>query len=97
MPPIVGSTPHWQTPGDTILDLVDGRGINLGQGDAYSVEALTTTPAPLGRYTGLAALFHADGHTDADTPGALADQSRWIMGAEGVGDLPASLFTHSEE
>jgi len=96
VPPIVGQTPHWQTPGDLLHGLVDGSQVSLGEGDTFSVEALRATPAPLGRYTGAAAIFYADGHTDSQTPGALADQSKWILGAEKVGDTPASQFTHTE-
>jgi len=96
VPPVVGLTPHWQTPGGALESLVDSNQVSLGRGDAASVEALLLTPTPLGRYTGAAAVYYADGHTDSQTPGALADQSRWILGAEKVGDTPASRFTHTE-
>lgn len=96
VPPILADQPQWQTPGDTIAVNDSEQAPRLGTGDTYTVEALTLTPVPLGRYTGAAAVFYADGHTDSQTPGALADQSLWITGAERVGDTPAKLFTHSD-
>lgn len=97
VPPILGDRPQWQTPGDDISLVESDDDITLGTGDTYTVQALTLAPVPIGRFTGAAAVFYADGHTDSQTPGALADQSLWIMGAEGVGDTPASHFTHTFE
>ena len=42
------------------------------------IEVLTKRPAPIGRYTGNAALLYADGHTNAVLPGKLTDQRAFI-------------------
>ncbi|MCZ6836079.1 MAG: prepilin-type N-terminal cleavage/methylation domain-containing protein [Planctomycetota bacterium] len=95
VPPILGDRPQWQIPGDSIENIFNDEKVRLGSGDHYAVEALTMSPTPIGRYTGAAVVFYADGHVDSQTPGALADQSKWIMGAKQVGETPARLFTHS--
>lgn len=94
VPPILGEEPQWQIPRGPESEPNDGAYASLS-GDIYGVQALTTVPTPLGRYTGTAVVFYADGHCDVQTPGALADQSLWIMGAERVGDVPANRFTHT--
>ena len=96
VPPTLAETTQWEIPGDHIAGVENAAGPEFGSGDIYSVQTFTDTPAPLGRYTGAAAIFYADGHTDTQTPGALYDQSLWIMGAEQVGDTPARFFTHSD-
>lgn len=88
IPPILAEELFWQVPNQG-----DGQ---PGAGDVYSVDVLKFSPVPLGRYTGAAAVFYADGHTDVQTPGALVDQSIWIPGAEMVGDKPARNFTHTD-
>ncbi len=42
------------------------------------IEVKTENPAPIGRYTGNAAVLYADGHTRAVLPGKLADQRAFI-------------------
>ncbi len=42
------------------------------------IQVLTENPAPIGRYTGNAAVLYADGHTGAVLPGKLADQRAFI-------------------
>ena len=42
-----------------------------------------STWAPIGRHTRLAAVLYADGHADTQSPAALADQTKWIYGADG--------------
>lgn len=94
LPPILAEEPHWQMPGQG--NFVTGSELQPGVGDAYSVEVLRQSPVPLGRYTGAAAVFYADGHTGVQTPGALSDQSIWIPGAEQVDEVPARKFTHTD-
>ena len=54
-------------------------------GDAAEDEVIDgpSTWAPIGRHTRLAAVLYADGHTDTQSPAALADQTKWIYGADG--------------
>ncbi len=42
------------------------------------IKVLTENPAPIGRYTGNAAVLYADGHTRSVLPGKLADQRAFI-------------------
>ncbi len=85
---------RWQMPGQG--NIRPGSELQPGVGDVYSVEVLRQSAVPLGRYTGTAAVFYADGHTDVQTPGALSDQSIWIPGAEQVDEVPARKFTHTD-
>lgn len=94
VPPVLAEVSHWQTPGKD--NSRPGSVLQSGAGDVYSVEVLRQCPVPLGRYTGAAAVFYADGHTGVQTPGFLSDQSIWIPGAEQVGEVSAHDFTHTD-
>jgi len=56
----------------------------------FAIEAMTETAIPIGRYTGQAAVLHADLHTAPQAPGALKDQRFWISTASGKD------YVHSE-
>ena len=96
VPPVLAEEPRWQMPGLSQGSTSPGKALQPGSGDVYSVEVLRQSPVPLGRYTGAAAVFYADGHTGVQTPGALSDQSIWIPGAELVGEVHARKFTHTD-
>jgi len=96
VPPILAEEPRWKMPGQIRSGTSFGELPQLGSGDAYSVEVLQRSAVPLGRYTGAAAVYFADGHTDIQTPGALSDQSIWIPGAQQVGEVSARKFTHTD-
>ncbi|MCH8164790.1 MAG: type II secretion system protein [Planctomycetes bacterium] len=49
-----------------------------GSGDPSTLEVAVNTSAPIGRYTGNVAVLYADGHSDSQAPGTLADQRKWI-------------------
>ena len=70
---------HWISPshlGDQEQwRLADVRGFK--QSEAM-IEVKTKSPAPIGRYTGNAAVLYVDGHTRAVLPGKLADQRAFI-------------------
>jgi hypothetical protein len=63
-----------------------GRSPTTQSDSVIYIESNTPVPvaAPIGRYTGQAALLHADLHTAPDVPGALVDQRRWIDAADAV-------------
>ena len=42
------------------------------------IEVVTENSAPIGRYTGNAAVLYIDGHTNAVLPGKLVDQRAFI-------------------
>lgn len=94
VPPVLAEEARWQMPGQG--NIRPGSELQPGVGDVYSVEVLRQSAVPLGRYTGAAAVFYADGHTAVQTPGALSDQSIWIPGAEQVDEVPARKFTHTD-
>ncbi len=96
VPPTLAEEPLWQMPGLPRSSTSSGEVPRPGSGDGYSVEVLQQSPVPLGRYTGAAAVYFADGHTDIQTPGALSDQSIWIPGAGQVGEVSARKFTHTD-
>lgn len=48
----------------------------------FSLEAMTDTAIPIGRYTGQTAVLYGDGHTEPQAPGALRDQRYWISSAD---------------
>ena len=96
-PPFLADTKCWWSSSGSEFNADDPDSVARGKLDAYSVEVLEAGSTPIGRYTGAAAVFFADGHTDTQTPGALSDQSLWSIGAEKVGDVPSSRFTHSNQ
>jgi len=84
--PTVAEDVHWTSYGSTT-----GAGLSQGQaaGSIYEVNVIGRSGIPLGRYTNLAAVLYADGHTDTQTPGGLDDQRKWIDGAD------TADFTHT--
>ena len=48
----------------------------------FSLEAMTDTAIPIGRYTGQTTVLYADGHSEPQAPGALRDQRYWISTAD---------------
>jgi prepilin-type N-terminal cleavage/methylation domain-containing protein len=93
VPPFLETTAIW----DMARDQGGGGGgggeemATRSGGDPYTLEVLESefggSPGdavlgiPIGRYNGLVALLFGDGHTDQQTPGALADQRFWIDAA----------------
>ena len=55
----------------TTVQVVGAAPHEMDQGEQF-------TGAPIGRYNRLIATLYADGHTGANTPGALLDMQRWI-------------------
>lgn len=96
-PPFLADIACWSSNNKGEFRSDDPDNVVRGNMDAYTVEVLQAGSIPIGRYTGAAAVFYADGHTDTQTPGALADQSLWSIGAEKVGEVPSSRFTHSNQ
>ena len=60
-PPILAEEPLWKMPGQIRGGTSSGELPQLGSGDSYSVEVLQRSAVPLGRYTGAAAVYFADG------------------------------------
>ena len=88
-PPILAHDHMWQS-GDLFLGGVTGGGsagnTSGNTQDTYSVQALWSsgpTAIPLGRYTKSAAICKGDGSVGSETPGALADQRKWVPSATG--------------
>ncbi|MBT8486408.1 MAG: type II secretion system protein [Phycisphaerales bacterium] len=66
VPPIVADSRIWETASaDSIIDVVQLL-------DSFS------SPIPVGRFTGQAAVLHADLHSEPWAPGDLDDQRYWI-------------------
>lgn len=86
--PTVAEDEHWTS----FVAAGGGGGVAQGQvaGSIYEVNVLGRSSVPLGRYTKLAAVLYADGHTDTQTPGGLDDQRKWIDSADDRN------FTHTQ-
>jgi prepilin-type N-terminal cleavage/methylation domain-containing protein len=104
---VVFSSSFYAQPGEHrhLLDDVDGHYLavprilaNVVQWEPREdgIEAFVDTSPPLGRFTGLPAIFFADGHTDDVPIYDLADQRMWIPKARDMGNIPARDFSHSE-
>jgi len=92
VPPIVGPTAHWLLAGQTssaalggvLADADDLGTMTTGGMDPNTISVERATSPPIGRYTGLAATLHADGHTSVNTPQALLDMRLWIDAASKI-------------
>ena len=81
VPPILADQQQWRAGSN---GAADPRAV-LVVGDVAEAVVIPgpSTWAPIGRHTRLAAVLYADGHTDTQSPAALADQTKWIYGADG--------------
>ena len=77
-----GVGPAGQTGYEAGHGAADPRAVRVvGDVPEAVVIASPSTWAPIGRHTRLAAVLYADGHTNTESPAALADQRKWIYSA----------------
>lgn len=78
--PATGSRERWKNFGG-VSD--PNMGVSSAAGSVYEIDvSYLRGGVPLGRYTQLVAVLYADGHTDTQTAGAMADMRKWTSAAE---------------
>jgi hypothetical protein len=98
--PTVGEDEHWTA---KFGASVTGSGMQQGTaaGSIYEPFTFARSAVPIGRYTKLASVLYADGHTDTQTAGGLDDPRKWMSSADDksfahtMGSLVPPGFTFS--
>ena len=86
VPPRLGTVAQWSSAGISPGKFGGSSDLQVGELDPTTLlvypQGGEKVAAPIGRYNRLAAMLHADGHTDAGTPGSLTDMRKWIDTAD---------------
>ncbi len=91
VPPYLGQRAVWRrasAAGEG--DISTGSATIIDVLDHFESSPRILAPVPVGRYTGQAAVLHADLHTEPRVPGILDDQRFWIHNAD------STTFLHTE-